>query len=224
MLKTFAGAFVAVAFLTSAAFAQDAAASMSRGDALFKAAQYRLALASYQRVVQLEPRNARAYHQIGETYDKLGMPSQAADAWEKEADVLTQGGLARRPAAAAERPARVVAAGEAAAPPLGAGQKYRVGQRVAQAGFAFVPPGTYECWAGGNYTFTDIVIVSRSKYRDNRGNSGWYSFDPGSQLITFKSGTFKDNYAKYMAAGRIGLAAKPEVLPVFFDELCETKR
>lgn len=99
-------------------------------------------------------------------------------------------------------------------------QLRRVGRAAAVAGFAFVPPGRYECYAGENYTFTDIIIVSRSKYRDNKGNSGWYSFDRGSQVITFKSGTFKNSYAKYTAVGRIGLASKPDT---FFSELCEMK-
>ena len=90
----------------------------------------------------------------------------------------------------------------------------------ATAGFASVAPGTYECYAGENYTFTDIIVRGRSAYSDNKGNAGRYSFDPATQRITFNSGTFRGEYAKYMAAGKIGLSSKPDT---FFAEVCERK-
>ena len=51
--------------------------------------------------------------------------------------------------------------------------------------------GRYECYAGENYSFTDIIVRSSSAYSDNKGHNGAYSFDRATQAITFKSGTFK---------------------------------
>ena len=98
---------------------------------------------------------------------------------------------------------------------------HRVGKApAAAAAFAFVAPGQYQCYAGENYTLTDIRIVNRSAYRDNKGNAGRYSFDPATQRVTFNSGTFRNSYAKYMAAGRIGLSSKPDT---FFAIVCDLK-
>ena len=97
---------------------------------------------------------------------------------------------------------------------------HRAAKPAPAAGLAFVTPGTYECYAGENYTFTDIIVRGNSAYSDNKGHRGRYSFDRASQRITFRSGTFKDSYAKYMAEGRIGLSSKPDT---FFSAVCDRK-
>jgi hypothetical protein len=92
---------------------------------------------------------------------------------------------------------------------------------VPPAGPGSVTPGRYECYAGENYTFTDIIIRSPTAYSDNKGNGGSYTFDKASQRITFKSGTFKGQYSKYMMAGRIGLSSSKDT---FFSMTCDLKR
>ena len=50
-------------------------------------------------------------------------------------------------------------------------------------------PGKYTCYAGGQYTFTDLIIKSATSYSDSRGNSGSYSIAGG--VLTFTSGPYK---------------------------------
>jgi hypothetical protein len=117
-------AFMA-AFLGSSVSAEDATTYLSRADAQFKAGQYRQAVQSYQHVVQLQPNNAQAYHRLGDAYEHLGMTSQAADAWEKEASALTHG---TSPVTTAH-----VEAGRSrsiVSTTTGKQTKYRAGQRV----------------------------------------------------------------------------------------------
>ena len=81
--------------------------------------------------------------------------------------------------------------------------------------------GRYECFAGPDYSFTDIIVRSVTAYSDNKGNVGGYSFDKSTQVITFKSGSFKGQYAKYIQPGRIGLSSKRDT---FFAMTCDLKR
>ena len=67
---------------------QDAATLLKQGDAQYKAGQYRQALDSYRKVTALDPKNSDAYDRMGETYSKLGMPGEAAKAYEKVAELI----------------------------------------------------------------------------------------------------------------------------------------
>jgi hypothetical protein len=98
-------------------------------------------------------------------------------------------------------------------------------QRVGSSGInaaspSVLLPGTYECFAGSDYTFTDIIIRNGATYSDNKGVAGEYKFDRSTQLIKFWSGTFAGNYAKYLRPGRIGLSSKPDT---FFATTCDLK-
>lgn len=67
---------------------QDAAAYAKRADAQVKAGQYRQAADGYRQVISLDPRNSEAYMKLGDIYGRLGMPAEAATAYEKAADLM----------------------------------------------------------------------------------------------------------------------------------------
>ena len=104
---------------------QDAAAYLKQADTQAKAGQYRQAVASYRQGIALDPANSQAYMKLGDAYDRLNMPSEAATAYEKAADLMTgtpaaqtavprqaaQPAAAPRPQAAANRPAPPAPAG-----------------------------------------------------------------------------------------------------------------
>lgn len=103
---------------------QDAAAYLKQADTQAKAGQYRQAVASCRQAITLDPGNSQAYMKLGDVYGKLNMPSEAATAYEKAADLMTgtpaapaarqatpQQAAAPRPQAAANRPAPPAPAG-----------------------------------------------------------------------------------------------------------------
>ena len=66
-------------------------------------------------------------------------------------------------------------------------------------------PGKYTCYAGGQYTFTDLIIESATRYSDGRGNSGSYSIAGGA--LNFTSGPNKGAYSRMVDDHTIGLSA-----------------
>jgi TPR repeat len=122
--------------LTGQAFAQttaDADSYRKAGAAYFKAGQFHESVKAYQQVIRLRPNDAGAYDQLGEAFTRLGMNKEAAEAFEKEAGLLTsRNGV---PAAAStpavtqftqNRTAQAQPKPSAAIERL----KYKVGQRV----------------------------------------------------------------------------------------------
>ncbi len=67
---------------------QDAASYLKQADSQAKAGQYRQAAASYQKAISLDPRNSSALEKLGDVYNHLSMPSEAAAAYEKAADLM----------------------------------------------------------------------------------------------------------------------------------------
>lgn len=67
----------------------------------------------------------------------------------------------------------------------------------------------------------DINIKSATSYTDVQGKGGTYAYNPKSQLITFKSGSFQGEYAKYLGKEGIGVASRPTT---FFATLCDLEK
>lgn len=88
---------------------------------------------------------------------------------------------------------------------------------------ASVATGTYNCYAGSplQYQFIDVNVKSATAYTDVKNKAGVYSYDPRTQLLTFTSGTFEGQFAKYLGKGKIGLAAKETT---FFATVCSLKK
>lgn len=88
---------------------------------------------------------------------------------------------------------------------------------------AAIKPGRYTCYQGNplQYTFKDINIKGPSTYTDVVGKGGTYSYNPKTQLITFKSGSFQGSYAKYLGKEGIGVASEPTT---FFATLCDLEK
>ena len=80
-------------------------------------------------------------------------------------------------------------------------------------------PGTYECFAGGRYTFMDMYITSPRSYRTDAG-SGAFRIEANNQIV-FENGPL----ARY----RSKLAAGPAILlnsngDSFYGTSCELKK
>ena len=94
----------------------------------------------------------------------------------------------------------------------------------AAQGMASVRPGRYECWmrAGGNmnYMGMDVNIRDASNYTDKGGAAGSYSYDPGSNVITFRSGPQSGSYAKLLEPGKIGISSQQTTI---FNVVCDLK-
>jgi hypothetical protein len=88
---------------------------------------------------------------------------------------------------------------------------------------ASIKPGTYACYAGSplQYQFIDLNVKTGSAYTDVKGKLGAFAYDPKTQLLTFKSGSFAGQYAKYLGNGRIGLSAKETT---YFATVCSLKK
>jgi hypothetical protein len=86
-----------------------------------------------------------------------------------------------------------------------------------------IKPGRYTCYGGNplQYRFLDINIKSATTYTDVQGKGGAYSYNPKTQLIVFKSGSFQGEYAKYLGKEGIGVASKPTT---FFATLCDLEK
>ncbi|MBI1417601.1 MAG: hypothetical protein GC146_10305 [Limimaricola sp.] len=83
---------------------------------------------------------------------------------------------------------------------------------------ANVAPGHYFCWAGSIYLNLSITIAADGTYTDIEGASGTWSYDPKTQRITFGSGSFAGQFAKYLGKEGIGLSDKPTDV---FQTLCD---
>ena len=113
-------------------FAQTTADAFRKaGAAYFKAGQFRQSVKAYQEVIRLAPNDADAYQQLGEAFTRLNLNKEAAEAFEKQADLLTSGAgaAASTPAPAVTQPAQ---ASHAQPQPSAANGQlmYKVGQRV----------------------------------------------------------------------------------------------
>jgi hypothetical protein len=54
---------------------------------------------------------------------------------------------------------------------------------------AGIREGHYECWSSGSpRPMLDFKVTSGSSYTGSDGSSGKYSYDPGSNRLTFKDG------------------------------------
>jgi hypothetical protein len=115
------------------------------GAAYFKAGQFSNSVTAYKEVIRLRPNDADAYQHLGEAYERLNMPKEAAAAYEKQADILLSGNAApalvaapaTRPTPAATPPPAATPRAQNPAPqappqpPAANGQtSYKVGQRV----------------------------------------------------------------------------------------------
>ncbi len=81
--------FVLLASASVCTWGQDEAAYLKQADTQAKAGQYRQAVATYQKAISIDPGNSSAYMGLGSAYDHLNLPSDAATAYEKAADLLT---------------------------------------------------------------------------------------------------------------------------------------
>ncbi|HEX7407884.1 MAG TPA: tetratricopeptide repeat protein [Candidatus Binatia bacterium] len=120
--------------LAGQAGAQSSADSYRKaGAAYFKAGQFRDSVKAYQQVIRLKPNDADAYQQLGEAFTRLNMNKEAAEAFEKSADLLTSGtgASASSPAPAAAPPTQNTML-QAQPQPSAANRqlKHKVGERV----------------------------------------------------------------------------------------------
>src|ERR1035437_48772 len=100
---------------------QDAAAYLKQADTQAKAGQYRQAVASCRQGIALDPANSQAYMKLGDAYDRLNMPSEAATAYEKAADLMTAPPAAPAARQATPQPAAALGTQVAAYRPAPAG-------------------------------------------------------------------------------------------------------
>lgn len=83
-----------------------------------------------------------------------------------------------------------------------------------------LPVGRYPCFLAGRASAMTMSITSASTYTDNGGNPGSYSFDPGTQKITFTSGSLKGKNSKFLAGNKIGLTDNAEK---FYPTTCDLR-
>lgn len=101
-----------------------------------------------------------------------------------------------------------------------------------RAGSPITPPaqvkaielGRYACYGGKDYSFGGMIIQSSTAYVDLQGHPGRYQYDAGSQLISFKSGTYSGTYGKYRHAGEISLSPTPITPNTYFNTVCDLHR
>jgi hypothetical protein len=92
---------------------------------------------------------------------------------------------------------------------------------VAPQSVADITPGRYECYASSGYLFMDVVIRDGANYTDKNGKAGTYAYDASTQRIDFRSGPQAGTFAKYMQAGKIGLASREGNA---FNVVCNLKK
>jgi len=80
-------------------------------------------------------------------------------------------------------------------------------------------PGTYECFAGGRYTFMDMKITGAATY-SSAGASGRFHVEP-SRKIVFETGPLSKNFAHLLAGPAIGLNTDGGT---FWATTCELKK
>ena len=88
---------------------------------------------------------------------------------------------------------------------------------------AVIKPGRYACYSGVPPVYADngILIRSAGTYEDFHGHAGAYSYDPRTQLITFKTGTFASSHGQYRHAGEISLSLTPINSRTYFNTVCD---
>jgi hypothetical protein len=79
---------------------------------------------------------------------------------------------------------------------------------------------TYTCSAPGAGFFR-IEIRDDSEYVDRAGQTGSYSFDTTTGIITFGSGSLAGQHSKLLKPGKFGLASSPTKQ---FYTVCNLKR
>ncbi|GJG84837.1 hypothetical protein tb265_00180 [Gemmatimonadetes bacterium T265] len=82
----------------------------------------------------------------------------------------------------------------------------RIARDNADAASAVLRPGTYPCYAGGQYTFSDLVITGPHRYTVQPGGSGAFSLARG--VVTFASGPYAGAYARMVDGHTVGVSAK----------------
>ena len=80
-------------------------------------------------------------------------------------------------------------------------------------------PGTYECFAGGRYTFMDMHITGANTY-ESAGTNGRFHVEP-SRNIVFETGSLAKYHAKLLAGPSIGLNTDGGS---FYATTCELKK
>jgi hypothetical protein len=65
--------------------------------------------------------------------------------------------------------------------------------------------GKYTCYAGGQYTFSDLYIAGPHDYRVEPGGSGNFNYANGA--LTFSSGPYAGAYSRMMDDHTIGVSA-----------------
>jgi hypothetical protein len=68
-----------------------------------------------------------------------------------------------------------------------------------------LPNGKYTCYAGGQYTFSDLYITGPHDYRVEPGGSG--NFDYANGALTFSSGPYAGAYSRMIDDHTIGVSA-----------------
>ncbi|HEY0313581.1 MAG TPA: SHOCT domain-containing protein [Allosphingosinicella sp.] len=68
-----------------------------------------------------------------------------------------------------------------------------------------VANGKYTCYAGGQYTFSDLYITGPHEYRVEPGGSGNFSYANGA--LTFSSGPYAGAYSRMIDGHTIGVSA-----------------
>lgn len=106
--------------------------------------------------------------------------------------------------------------GPAAANPAGSAPTYQQRQQAAPAppptpaatsGGAGIPAGAYECWSYNQpRALFNFTIRNGGQYTFNDGSNGTYSYNPGTQRVTFTGGSLpgvlgQDYYPIYHAPG-----------------------
>ncbi|MDD5543999.1 MAG: tetratricopeptide repeat protein [Acidobacteriia bacterium] len=178
---------IATLLLASMAiFCQSSTSLVARGKQQINAHQYKTAVATLQQAVRIDPNNVEAYHLLGEAYSKLNMFSEAAQAYEKSAQILTSGPAQNT--APAKTTARTSTTPHRAAP-----TPTTAAARNGGGGSGAVALGNYQCWSWSQpRPFLNFTILNGSQYTGSDGKTGNYVYEGGSGRITFTSGFLKD--------------------------------
>ncbi|MDB5669745.1 MAG: hypothetical protein JWO25_704, partial [Alphaproteobacteria bacterium] len=65
--------------------------------------------------------------------------------------------------------------------------------------------GKYTCYAGGQYTFSDLIITGPHSYRVEPGGSGSFNYSNGA--LTFLSGPYAGAYSRMVDGHTVGVSS-----------------
>jgi hypothetical protein len=122
--------------------------------------------------------------------------------------VITPSASPTKPAPAAATPTQVAQrpAGEIGPGNYAPDVARRIAKGKVDAANAVLKNGKYSCYAGGQYTFSDLYITRPHTYEVKPGGKGAFSYANGA--LTFTSGPYAGAYSRMVDGKTIGVSAK----------------